>query len=842
MAEKITERKEYRGLGYAPTISVPGLVQARPVGATRAPASNELLRLAKNLERFGEVFGTAMLRKASREDEEAERLAKEDFLAWPNAYPGETQRSGAANIIPGGVGGRKGEVQIPDRRAQLLTATEYTLPDLVAKGVIRREATPAYVAYLKREAARSLVATKYSSLLEARINEAAIFESGPEGVNTEARARDIIEIVDQELQKTYGPKWHIWAPEEVKAAEAKFISTVQSKNLDNRTKFANKTYIENVKSVFLADTHEQFLINIERLATEGHEQGLEISKLTGAAAISSVTHYLAQDQPEMARILAERVQDAQVKGAGYIISVKDQDVLERLIDQADGESRDSVKENAAIARQVIAQITSETLNKEWDGKIPTEEQLTELALKLLEREINTGKKVMGPDGKLVPRMVKIGSIDSLNRKFTESTIREMISDEVYAAPTRKLIGTNRGQEIQRLINIGDEPKLKEARKILEESTSFLSPAALANFDNQIKLGQRIAAVAGHTLYQEMGRRAVTDASEARGLSGDFDSIEDIQKRDTLARAILHATLENTQERLREYLNENENVSVDDRDRKTREFLEKEYEKAKADLLGRPQTRALFEKLQKKERERRAGVEPPSVWGFPEWYHRDGRGPWADGEAAFLNRKRKDQRDRMGEVLTSHNFWEGYKSGESLTKFLTRKAASGKKGKEQVAAYARVFSQLRANANHALRGESQISKKLAESGLLDKEEQEEIYEDIAQYRRITGFTPQEIISGKIKLRGVEGDQYLDIKKLTELQKHGVEKVLLNPYEVPLFKNIAEINKLQDEEGHPTIKKMMMALGIPVTNENAIELIGVQVNLLRLLGRGNEAWKD
>ncbi len=79
MAEKITERKEYRGLGYAPTISVPGLVQTRPVAATRPPQTNELTKLAKSLGDFGETFANSQLRKAAREDQEAEQLAKEDL-------------------------------------------------------------------------------------------------------------------------------------------------------------------------------------------------------------------------------------------------------------------------------------------------------------------------------------------------------------------------------------------------------------------------------------------------------------------------------------------------------------------------------------------------------------------------------------------------------------------------------------------------------------------------------------------------------------------------------------------------------------------------------------------
>ena len=97
MAEKITQRKEYRGLGYAPAISVPGLIQTRPVAATRPPQTNELTKLAKSLSDFGETFGNSQLREAARKDKEAKELAKEDFVLHQNAYPGLGLRKGAVS-------------------------------------------------------------------------------------------------------------------------------------------------------------------------------------------------------------------------------------------------------------------------------------------------------------------------------------------------------------------------------------------------------------------------------------------------------------------------------------------------------------------------------------------------------------------------------------------------------------------------------------------------------------------------------------------------------------------------------------------------------------------------
>ena len=229
MAEKITQRKEYRGLGYAPAISVPGLIQTRPVAATRPPQTNELTKLAKSLSNFGETFGNAQLRKAAVADEEAKGLAKEAL----------------ASRAMGG-GGAKGGVDV---RAVAFSGTNEELQKQFESNLIPKEATPAFYAYLRRGMAQS-IASDYAAGLTGRIKEAAVMGgANAEDVNNSALIEQIQHEESDKIREKFGNDWFLYAPEAATNVDQEFANAVHGQLLKNREEEANETFKKNFSDV-----------------------------------------------------------------------------------------------------------------------------------------------------------------------------------------------------------------------------------------------------------------------------------------------------------------------------------------------------------------------------------------------------------------------------------------------------------------------------------------------------------------------------------------------------------------------------------------------------------------
>lgn len=303
MAEKITERKEYRGLGYAPSISVPGLIQTRPVAATRPPQTNELTKLAKSLGDFGETFANAQLRKAAIADDEAKQLATE---ALSSIAMGGWVRDEKGKPVPkfdGGDYGASGK----DVRSLAFQGTDEDLSTVYAELGIPKEATPAFYAYLRRGMAES-VAYEFSNRLTARIKEAGRLGSVDGDVNNSQLIREISQEESGKIREQFGDNWFLYAPEAVRKAEQQFTIEAQAQLLKNRGEEADAVFKQTFSRVLAnSDDFENFNENLAAHVTQARGRGLKVRELSAEATISTVDSLLRKGHVAAARELVEKL-------------------------------------------------------------------------------------------------------------------------------------------------------------------------------------------------------------------------------------------------------------------------------------------------------------------------------------------------------------------------------------------------------------------------------------------------------------------------------------------------------------------------------------------------------
>jgi len=329
MAEKITARKEYRGLGYAPAISVPGLIQERPVAATRPPATNQLTKLAKSLSDFGEVFSNTKLRQASIQDEQDKQLAKEYAAAivggksFRKASEEGSQRESWA----------KGDIadkgpEIADARSLILLGNDPGIQALVETGAIPATATPAFFAYLKREMAKRVIATDYRKALFSKLEESADISSE---VDNEARRRDIIEEVSADLEKEFGTFW-TWAPDEFTKVDVEFTQRSQDLVEANKEKLSAENFQQNfgtsvdrwmdsrskwAKPEEKEKAYKKLGETLKGQIAEAKAFGVgDIGERTGDAAKLAINKLLVEEQIEEAQQLFEFFMDFEGLGIG----------------------------------------------------------------------------------------------------------------------------------------------------------------------------------------------------------------------------------------------------------------------------------------------------------------------------------------------------------------------------------------------------------------------------------------------------------------------------------------------------------------------------------------------
>ncbi len=846
MAEKITPRKEYRGLGYAPAVSVPGLVQTRPIGSPAPAQTNELLKLAKNLENFGDAFTSSALLQADINNKRAERLAKEDFVAWQNSYPGHAFREpvGSQDALKPGfmmTFGKEGRIAVPDRRAQILNISgDDGLSDAITRGVIRPEATPAYIGYLKREAAKSIVSSKYSKLLERKINEAALFD--PQNIDLEARTRDFMQSVDQELQQAYGEKWHIWAPEEVAEARDQFIRSVESKHFDNRQQFENKTYVENLKNSFFdADSKDKFLENIQRLARLGQERGLDVTKLTGEAAISAVTELITKGFPEAARTLSERVQDAELSGVGFILDSKVQDQLEVLIENAE---RDQIKFNAqdkAKATEYIERRFAEEARRL--GRDMTKEEVSAFAIRLSKETLDTGRKIQGQDGEPINLVIDIENIDRGNKSFAWEAVAVIGTD--YLA-TSKVLGhkdLNVSRALEEMISNGS---FNEARNLLEQNREVLSAQSAAVFHRKIQVGQQLTKLSDHETYKELKGLALTALQKSMGIDSTSDATASQQSELVVELGgMMNRILKETKAEMSQWLSQEANRQAGDDARHDRadEIFREKFEAIKGEVTAKPRNKDLFDTLRSEEAARRGqNLEEKGTW----------KDFWFDQKTP--ESRRKTTGDEMDALLNNPLLKELRTEGATFRSTVNKARAAAPGAVDTLVAR---HLQL-VNKHREIKRDAQLSAGKAGRKLLgaeSAEDRKEILMDITKARQVAGFSAQEIATGRVQLlvnyteeeakgRGVSVDDVyahpgstLNLQDLMKNPTAAADDPLINPFQVPLFVDMTELKRITNEDGHPTLKSMLKNLGIQDDPEGVARknLLNAQVLLLRRLGR-------
>jgi hypothetical protein len=849
MAEKITQRKEYRGLGYAPAISVPGLVQTRPIAATRPPQTNELTKLAKSLKDFGETFANSQLRKAAREDQEAEQLAKEDFVGLGReTFLGSSMRRGPDALEM--TYGRKGDVVVPDRRSQLL---QLGMSELITRGVVRAEATPAYYSYLKREAARSIVATEYQKGLEAEINKAALFDDGPDPIDVQARTRDFTNTVYQELEKKYG-NFAIWAPEEVAAVEEQFVQSVRDKHLDNRKAYLEDKFVARMRESFAADSPEQLIEQVTQSANEGDAAGLDVQRLTEQAAVSSVTFYIARGYPEVARMIAERVQEAGFgsDSSKLLIGAKVSDELERMIENAERDQQKFTEMDKQKAREFIARKFAEEVRRL--GQDLSRDQVTALAVKLSNESINTGRKIQGPDGEPIDLELQIKSIDQGNESFTPEAIAAIGDDYLANSRVTDRLAKYLTNDLQRLTSQGTEDSLKKARELLEKpgTRATIGDNDAANYDRLIKSGQQLVQVQNHPTFRQKAEQALRDVQQALGI--DDPSNEDTDRVNSSveqAEKLTKRVLDTSREQFSDWLNQNKNASVDARNVELERIIADVYKTEKEAFLAPEETKNLMEELRKAEANRRAAIEEPN---------------WILGKKGIddLERQRKELRTAQETFLNNPKL-QNLKPNESIASRL-------KNSPTLVASLAQRARKLEIVRRNGMAKRSSVSKKITDGGRVipgtagdpyglpptddkyvpyEKDELTALYVELRRSLTLTGLTPQEVIDKNInvvrynattnteaKQRGVGISLESIAKAATPEGEDGKELgVLLNPYEVPMFVSVKQLQELMGEKGQPTIGKMLDSLGIKDDEQGTAKkaFLNAQLGLLRTLSR-------
>ena len=310
MAEKITARKEYRGLGYAPAISVPGLIQERPVAATRPPATNPLLDFVKKADKWTDAFKDSKLRQLVWEDDVSKQAASE---ALSSIALGGWSRDAKGNPIPKGLLQTEEGVDLSmDMRALAFKGTDEELVTQYQRLGLAKEATPAFYAYLKRGMAQS-IAQEYSSRLLARVEEASRLDTIDAA---ELNTQTIREIKQQESAATeeqFGKGWYLYAPDAITKVDEEFTRLAQGQFLKNRKTESEETFIRNASDLFeSSQSPEDFLKNLGTLALPARRAGVKIKPLLAKAAINSATKFIRKGNIAAANSLIERMLAAEV--------------------------------------------------------------------------------------------------------------------------------------------------------------------------------------------------------------------------------------------------------------------------------------------------------------------------------------------------------------------------------------------------------------------------------------------------------------------------------------------------------------------------------------------------
>jgi hypothetical protein len=869
MAEKITQRKEYRGLGYAPAISVPGLVQTRPIAATRPPQTNELTKLAKSLKDFGETFANSQLRKAAREDQEAKQLATEVL---------------SSKVAAEHYGSKSGKIE--DLRHDALNLTQADLSEkLISEGLIPEEATPAFYAYLKRGSAKS-IAKDYRNRLQERIEEASELDN-------ETALGKLLTEVSGEFSKVYGD-YHIWAPEEVIAQERDFIDAAarlkREKDRDRAETIAERA-AEDIIEASLNDPAAFYLKYSEAMfgpdaATQGlspmswSSKGINPREKLGQAASVVIGKYVTDGTTQSlnrAKTLFTKLKQLNIptslEGSGQqvpLLSANSRQQLQKIIEGANNKRAALKAERIDLYRSHFRNYMFQAMAAaQATGQPPDIDALVE---KFLDTAYPTGEK------------------DTEGRDILEKPWEATDNAPDLAAPTLKQlaatleggdkVGPRRSlmlqREFQELLDDPTQENIDRATKVLEEIKLVeQSPTTLKNLRNNLRgatgfneYSTKYRNTEAKALTQELAFFALKDMIKSRDprTPNKFDknklTLNEQRTIDILEVDVSEKLQDLT---LKKYTQKFENADPSTpKEQIMREAFNEAEEELREEYQAEGAAEDIFEQLRKTAEFQQAGTTDEDgeftadrkKAGFldlriPQTIEKEG-GFYNEtlGQLGFV----KDQGTSFVRAIAANAPSKGASYSDTLKavkrdniRDSLRKTASSLKGTFQKTQ--RRGHKTRNFAASALQSGTFIGAPDTryEGGTLKVTDEnrgriEELFKlSLSQ----TGVTPSEVISGRLHtyklanngfVTGKEGTISMEAAGIDLKNKKQMQDVF-NPERVLLFESESQLLNLYNKakEGKDdTIEKLLEALGIENSKDAGSFFLAAQIRLLRQRG--------
>jgi len=846
MAEKITQRKEYRGLGYAPAISVPGLVQTRPIAATRPPQTNELTKLAKSLKDFGESFANTQLRKAAREDQEAEQLAKEvaSGLSLEDSFLSET---GGASY---GSKGDRGDLNLPSAASSVLRGNTEEMQQLVDMGVIPATATPAFHSYLKREMAKVIISTDFRNSVFRRIEESAVVS---DQIDNEALRRDILADESERLESKYGKQFWIWAPDENQKVKAEFIQRSQALHNERLDEVSAESFKSNFGTIVdrwldsrpkwteekgnKEQLTNQFIDQINQQVELVRSLGLNYRELSGPAAVSAIKKLLSEEQIEEAEMLFEELEDMSVgtssdqRGDLPLLATDDEAVIKELIKNA---KRMSETMYAKRKHRLDAVIQRKYVDFLAENPEAEQEDIRQFIARVYEEQVPLLNET-NEDGS--PKTLSPKQFDPYT--YSEASLLNNWYEFKLGSALIKGQGDDLKKEINRLLQnpvaTTEEgvTNLEIAQERLKENENRISSSTYSILSSEIFKASAYPEISGNNKLYEM-ERLNADALEkiailGAGVEGEID-LNDIspgseqEKEITRLKAEFRGKVTELAVQIhKDWLGVNEELATKDalaRKTAAEKAIIEASKKVMVDLSAPDQKETLKKQWQDRELERQAAAET-------SWYSPD---------STAIDLLQKEQEIRKKSRIALKSLTDAVPD-KNLTVF-EQLAVAEQRYEKNVSGNFRNALKVIQDENQAVTREArsqanQILKKLSSgnkypgadvrnalpflSKKLDDDDRAELETSLNQLVPLMGLSLREVREGKLYVKDLDANS-----QVVRINKGFVPvplKAVPNPSSVPMFEHTAEL--LYEAELHDK----NLAKGEPSQIDLALEKMGL-----------------
>ena len=839
MAEKITERKEYRGLGYAPAISVPGLIEERPVAATRPPATNQLTKLAKSLSDFGEVFVNAKLRESARVHEEHTQAGKEAAAAiqkgdnWIPPLPGTSDQEGYY------VGGRIGA---------LLKGSDEEARIRIPEELIPKEATPAFYSALRRNLASVAVAEYNAELLDEVGRVALLSEKlfTDTGVPKDETIRNAMDEVKERFEKEYGYNWAVYAPDKVLEAEALFITNtgrIGNKNRKQELLSSSGTLIREALAKSLTPEELQEVINeqIFTLEVKGAQNKVEIEAVITGAGRAASTQALLKGNPAHASNIIGRLRRLKDSGGKPLLANVGE--LDAMLDSAQTALARRQEKNIEKAWGQLDSRISAAIGENKGEKLSSE-QLDAIVEDFLKTPVGTGAYVDGKEIMQLPEKLAEDGLTFSRNATIAKTKEKYMESGAKTAYEQGLIN-----DVQQLIGAKD---FAGARKMMAEKGNNIGAAAHGTLSRQIFIGEGYSEILNGPSMGKVEQTILNEVQVAKETDpADRESRAEALKLVELLKPALRKNVLSAYEAwIDDPANKEAIKSADDRQAAQNRILADEWNKLKEKYLPQEQANLQKEELRAAEKARRGALpsEPPfgerfgglSRWPWPiigdpagllQGY---GRRAAVEGLAIRRNNIRKQSSTSVVGVIKSNpEMAKSFKASDKPLDFYIQHILP-KTNPREAKALANDYNEIADQYDFIERRAWEHRDRLMEEATdpsLDRDAKPVIFKQLYETIRITGVRPTELMSGQVTLALKGGAKRVislkDIMKEAEVAK-------LNPYEIPFFRNNTERRLINQTEPEKIIK-MVEALEMEPTRANIMLFLNAQKSLLQEIPR-------